>query len=242
MIDLTPLQEELSQPDEKLEETKLEKHELTNEEVKEVSSASLPKELEGETVVKAKKIENEEPAAVDNIQKSLETVDSVESHRLMPSSSEETKQEHGAVYEKIEEEKVEEVSMVQIKSHEEVSKAVKEQTIDVEPSLTENFSKDQNQPEEQVEEAWSRDEQEKGISRNMEKEEEEAETKTDEEPRLDVTEKNELETAKTVVEYIEIVNNEEASAHESKILKRDDHQGENAELVEAIKNSGENLK
>ncbi|XP_010450668.1 PREDICTED: A-kinase anchor protein 9-like [Camelina sativa] len=278
VIDLTPLQEESSQTNEKKEETKLEKHELTNEEFKsdeviEVSSTLLPKELEGETVVEAEKIENnkeneEEAAAVDNL----------ESHNSLPSSSEE--QEHGTVSEKIEDEKVEEEPMVQIKSHErqeEVSKAVEEQTIDMEPSLTEKCSRDQNQPEEQVKEACSRDEQEKEISSNsetivnetydlhsaeaeeeetatngeslhdlettrrvlleVEKEEEEAETKTDAEPMLDVTEKKELETAKTVVEDIEIVNNEEATSHESETLKGDDHQGENAESLEAIKNS-----
>ncbi|XP_010441185.1 PREDICTED: titin-like isoform X2 [Camelina sativa] len=260
VIDLTPLQEESSQTNEEKKETKLEAHELTNEEVTEVSSASLPKELEGETVV-------EEPAAVGNIQKSLETGETVQSHNLLPSSSEE--QEHGIVSEKMEDEKVEEVPMV--------SKAIEEQTIDMEPSLTEKFSRDQNQPEKQVEEAWSRDEQEKEISSNsenimnetyalhspeateeetakngeslhdvettrrvlleVEKEEEEAETKTDAEPMLDVTEKKELETAKTVVEDIKIVNNEEATSHESETLEGDDHQGENAESLEAIKNS-----
>ncbi|XP_019086790.1 PREDICTED: centromere-associated protein E-like [Camelina sativa] len=280
VIDLTPLQEESSQTNEKKEETKLEKHELTNEEVKsdeviEVSSTLLPKELEGETVVEAEKIENnkeneEEAAAVDN----LETV---ESHNSLPSSSEE--QEHGTVSEKIEDEKVEEVPMVQIKSHErqeEVSKAVEEQTIDMKPSLTEKCSTDQNQPEEQVEEACSRDEQDKEISSNSEnivnetyalhnaeaeeeetatngeslhdvettkrdllevEKEEEAEIKKDAEPRLDVTEKKELETEKIVVEDIDVVNNEEATTHESESLKGDDHQSENAESVEAIKNS-----
>ncbi|EOA15883.1 hypothetical protein CARUB_v10003962mg [Capsella rubella] len=287
VIDMTPLQEESSPPNEQKEEKKLEKCEPANEEVKsdeviEVSSAPLSKDLDVDTVFEAEKMENkkeneEEPAAVDNMQKILETVVAVEPHSSLPSSSAE--QEHETASEKIEEKKVEEEPMVQIKTHErqeEVPMAVEEQTIDIEPSLTEICSRDQNQPEEQVEKACSRDEQEKEISSNsesianetyalhsaeaaeeetatngellhdvettkrvlleVEKEEEEAELKIDAEPRLDAIEIKEIESEKTVSED-KIVNNEEATVHESESLKGDDHQGENAESVEAIKNS-----
>ncbi|KAG7548665.1 hypothetical protein ISN44_As12g038380 [Arabidopsis suecica] len=280
--------------EEQEKETKVEKNEPTNEEVKsdeviEVLSASPSKELEGETVVEAEKIENikdnEEEQAAEKIQKSLETVETVESHSSLPSFSEE--QEHGAVSEKIEDEKAkEEEPMVQIKSEddatksherqEEFSKDVEtkettdfqaEQTRDIEPSLTEKCSMDQSQPEEQenklsrksennvnetfalhsveaAEEETAKNgeslhdvETTKGVLLEVEKDEEDADIKTDSEPRLDAIDKEEIETVKTVVEDAKIDKNEEATVHESESLKGDDHQGENAESVEAIKNS-----
>lgn len=78
----------------------------------------------------------------------------------------------------------------------------------------------------------------------------EDQTATDGEPLHDVettktvlleVKKEEEEEAeplyKTVVEDANIVTNEETAAHESKILKEDNHQEEDAEPVEAIKNS-----
>ncbi|KAL1214559.1 hypothetical protein V5N11_012210 [Cardamine amara subsp. amara] len=76
----------------------------------------------------------------------------------------------------------------------------------------------------------------KRVLLEVEKEEEEAET-TDAEPSLDVIEKEEAETVKTIVEEAKIVNSEETTAHESESLKGDDHHDENAESVETIKNS-----
>ncbi|EFH44908.1 hypothetical protein ARALYDRAFT_493941, partial [Arabidopsis lyrata subsp. lyrata] len=67
----------------------------------------------------------------------------------------------------------------------------------------------------------------------------EDQTATDGETLHDVeTTKTEAEPLyKTVVEDANIVTNEETAAHESKILKEDNHQEEDAEPVEAIKNS-----
>jgi hypothetical protein len=67
----------------------------------------------------------------------------------------------------------------------------------------------------------------------------EDQTATDGEPLHDVeTIKREAEPFyKTVVEDAKIVNTEETTAHESKILKEDNHQEEYAESVEATKNS-----
>ena len=64
-----------------------------------------------------------------------------------------------------------------------------------------------------------------------EKEEDKEEIKIDEEPSLNAIEKAETENVKIVIEEPEIVNNEETSVHESESLK------ENAEPVEAVKNS-----
>ncbi|CAL9224084.1 unnamed protein product [Arabidopsis halleri] len=292
--EVTVNQEESFLPNEKEKETKLEKHEPTNEEVKsdeviEIPSALASKELEGETIVEAEEIENikeyEQEQAADKDQKSLEIVETVESHSSLPPFSEE--QEHGAVSEKIEDETAkEEEPMVQIKSEddatksherqEEFSKDVEtkettvfhaEQTRDIEPSLTEKCSMDQSQPEEQekklsrksennvnetfalhsveaAEEETAKNgeslhdvETTKGVLIEVEKDEEDAEIKTDSEPRLDAIEKEEIETVKTVVEDAKIDKNEEATVHESESLKGDDHLGENAESVEAIKNS-----
>ncbi|CAD5333571.1 unnamed protein product [Arabidopsis thaliana] len=179
VTDLTPLQEESSQPNEQEKETKLEKHEPTNEEVKsdeviEVLSASPSKELEGETVVEAENIENikenEEEQAAEKIQKSLETVQTVESPSSLLFSSEE--QDHVTVAEEIVDEKAkEEVPMLQIKNEDDATKIHEtrvEQARDIGPSLTEICSINQNQPEEQVKEACSKEEQEKEISTNSE--------------------------------------------------------------------------
>ncbi|KAL1214663.1 hypothetical protein V5N11_009540 [Cardamine amara subsp. amara] len=76
----------------------------------------------------------------------------------------------------------------------------------------------------------------KRVLLEVEKEKEEAET-TDAEPSLDVIEKEEAKTVKTIVEEAKIVNIEETTAHESDGLKGDDHHDENAESVETIKNS-----
>uniref|UniRef100_A0A1J3EPS9 Uncharacterized protein n=1 Tax=Noccaea caerulescens TaxID=107243 RepID=A0A1J3EPS9_NOCCA len=106
----------------KLQEEQIKKHELTSvedtiaqqtpieeksDEVIQVSSASPSEEREGETetVVEEKK-EDEKEQVAEKIQKSFETVETVEPHSSLPLSSEEKEDE--TVSEKKEEEKIEE--------------------------------------------------------------------------------------------------------------------------------------